>query len=237
MLAVGTHNDSRQHRLRLLLFPVAAVAVFATMYVLYSGLSTIHELDSIEAQRDTWQRPSDVIGALKIHEGSVVADLGSGAGYFTLKLSKVVGSSGNVLAVDLRKLSLSFLWIRAAFRPPHNIQIIAGDVDDPHLPAQAIDAVLIANTYHEFQNPGLMLDHVFRSLRADGRLVILDRNPSDDDSASIGYPHGTTMDSTVDALSQHGFNVTTRLAGFIDRPGEDHWWLAVGIKNSRPPRE
>src|SRR5215472_13901894 len=108
-------KSSRLHKhLRLFLFLAGAIGVFASMYVLYSAVATLRDLDVVEIQRDTWQRPSDVIAALDLQEGSVVADLGSGAGYFTLKLSPIVGPSGKVVAVDLRKLSLSFLWIRAA---------------------------------------------------------------------------------------------------------------------------
>jgi ubiquinone/menaquinone biosynthesis C-methylase UbiE len=135
-------------------------------------------LKVVESERDRWQRPSDVIEALKLKQGNAVADVGSGAGYFALKLSRAVGSSGKVLAVDIRKLPLVFLWIRAFLRSQHNIRIRVGDPDDPRLPAGIVDAVLIANTYHEFANPELMLDHISRSLRLGGRLVVLDRSDS-----------------------------------------------------------
>ena len=92
-----------------------------------------------------------------------MVDLGSGAGYFALKLSPAVGKRGQVLAVDLRRLSLFFLWTRALLRGQHNVHVIVGEEDNPRLPTGTVDAVLICNTYHEFSNPELMLNHIFRS--------------------------------------------------------------------------
>ena len=218
---------------RLILFLFVAIMIFATMYVLYSALATLQQLDVVESERDRWQRPSDILSALNLRDGSVVADVGSGAGYFALKLSPLVGLKGKVLAIDLRKLSLSFLWIRAALRKPHNIRVIAGDPDDPHLPDQALDAVLIANTYHEFRNPGFMLDHLFRSLRFEGRLVIVDRGPDTVEGASAlerSPVHATALDAAIQEMQKHGFQVLYRTDRFIDRPGDDVWWLVVAVK-------
>ena len=194
------------------------------MYVLYSAAGTLQELNRVESERDTWQRPAGILRALDVHEGNVVADLGSGAGYFTLKLSPMVGGSGKVLAVDIRKLSLTFLWIRAALRAPHNVHIIAGDPDDPRLPAQAVDAVLIANTYHEFVHPLVMLHRVSQCLRSGGRLVIVDR----DHSGAIA--HQIPIQTVEHDLRSKGFEIIRSDETFIDRPGDDRWWLLVARK-------
>jgi ubiquinone/menaquinone biosynthesis C-methylase UbiE len=220
-------NDLRSHRRRLYLFPLAAIAIFAGMYVLYSAIATLHQLDVIESERDRWQRPSDVLGALNLHDGDVVADLGSGAGYFTLKLSPIVRARGKVLAIDLRKLSLSFLWAREVLRSPHNIHIIVGEPDDPHLPVDAVDAVLIVNAYHEFNHPDRMLDHVFRSLRAGGRLVMVDRGSERATGHAIG------LDAVLEAVQMHGFQIQRRDAKFIGR-AEDVWWLVAASKPVAP---
>src|SRR5258708_1255568 len=143
------------------------------------GIRTLQTLTAVEAERDQWQRPADVIRALDLKSGSVVVDLGSGAGYFTLKLSDVAGPSGKVIAVDLRRFSLLFLHIRALLQGKHNIQIILGDPDDPHLPAGKVDSVLIANTYHELTAPQSILRHLSKALRPGGRLVVVDRSEGD----------------------------------------------------------
>jgi ubiquinone/menaquinone biosynthesis C-methylase UbiE len=101
------------------------------------------------------------------------ADVGCGIGYFSLKISPKVAEHRRVLAEDILSESLTFLWIRAFLHHQSNIRVIHGDPDDPHLPKGAVDAVLIANSYHEFTNPLAILDHTFRALRSDGRLVDL----------------------------------------------------------------
>src|ERR1700724_1763953 len=129
-----------QHRTRLVLFLLSAVVIFATMYVLYSAIDTLRQLEVVESERDQWQRPAEVLQAMDLQPGKVVVDLGSGAGYFALKLSPLVGEGGQVLAVDIRRLSLSFLWIRALLGRKRNIRVVLSDEDNPRLPLGAVDA-------------------------------------------------------------------------------------------------
>jgi ubiquinone/menaquinone biosynthesis C-methylase UbiE len=218
-------------RARLALFLACAILIFLASYTLYSFTNTLRQLDLIESQRDQWQRPSDVLRALDLRDGSTVVDLGSGAGYFTLKLSPAVGKRGRVLAVDLRRLSLFFLWTRARLLGQHNVQAIAGTADDPRLPAGAVDAVLICNTYHEFTNAPAMLDHAFRSLRPGGRVVVLDRAPHETDADRA---HAARLSFVEDQFRRQGFQIVSHDGHFIDRPGDDSWWLLIGQKPSSP---
>src|SRR5262245_20623196 len=152
--------------------------------VAFQGIRTIQRLTIVEADRDEWQRPSEVIRRLNLKKGSVVVDFGSGAGYFALKLSDAVGDRGKVVAVDIRSFSLLFLRIRALLQHKDNIRIIVGDPDDPHLGGAIVDAVLISNTYHELKNPQPILRHLSTALRPGGRLVIIDPGPHLADSSS-----------------------------------------------------
>ncbi|HVW11726.1 MAG TPA: methyltransferase domain-containing protein [Bryobacteraceae bacterium] len=212
-------------RRRVWIFLLCAFAVFGGMYVLYSGLDTLRTLDAVEMERDEWQRPGDVLRALDVRQGYAVVDLGSGAGYFTLKISPLVGSNGQVLAVDLRRLSLSFLWIRSMFRSPRNIHLMVGSEDDPHIAPGRADAVLIANTYHEFLKPGIMIEHVFGALRSGGRLVIVDRGPG---IAADG--HEIPMEAVADEIRHEGFQIVDCEDPFIRPPGDDPWWLLTARK-------
>ncbi len=144
-------RSNRKTLFRLALFLASAILILLGLNTLYSFTNTLHQLDVIEAERDHWQRPLDVIRALDLQEGNTVVDLGSGAGYFALRLSPEVGKRGQILAVDLRKLSLFFLWTRALLAGQHNVHVIVAEEDNPRLPAGSVDAVLICNTYHEFQ--------------------------------------------------------------------------------------
>jgi ubiquinone/menaquinone biosynthesis C-methylase UbiE len=222
-------NDIAHRRplFRLALFLVCAILIFLALNTLYSFTSTLNRLDAVESERDRWQRPLNVLRALDLRPGNTVVDLGSGAGYFALKLSPVVGKQGQVLAVDLRRLSLFFLWTRALLRGQHNVQVIVGEGDAPRLPTDSVDAVLICNTYHEFDNPGLILNSVYRSLRSGGRLVVVDRA-----SRTAGAPHTHEVPLTVVAgqLRSAGFEIVSQDDSFIDRPRDDLWWLVTARK-------
>jgi predicted methyltransferase len=212
---------------RLALFLVCAVLIFLALNTLYSFTSTLNRLEAVESERDQWQRPLDVLRALDLRPGNTVVDLGSGAGYFALKLSPAVGKQGQVLAVDLRRLSLFFLWTRALLRGQHNVQVIVGEEDAPRLRTDTVDAALICNTYHEFSHPELIVDSVYRSLRPGGRLVVVDRA-----SRTAESPHTHEVPLTVVAgqLRSEGFEIVSRDDSFIDRQGDDLWWLVTARK-------
>jgi ubiquinone/menaquinone biosynthesis C-methylase UbiE len=216
------------------LFLFSAILILFTFSTLSSISNTLNRLNVVEAERDRWQRPSDVLRSLSVSEGSVVVDLGSGAGYFTVRLAPVVGRRGEVIAVDLRRPSVFFLRIRALLRNQHNISIIVGTPDDPHLPAGRIDAVLISNTYHEFTNPRLMLDHTWRALRFGGRLVVIDRSQTSRHSGEDqSYRHELPPEVVVNQLHLKGFEILERQDRFIDRPTGELWWLIVAKKSRR----
>jgi hypothetical protein len=91
MTPVPDSRIHRAYRVRVALFLLGTVLLVILLTYLYQGSQTLQELNRIESERDHWQRPSEVIQALNLREGSVVVDFGSGVGYFALKLSPVVG--------------------------------------------------------------------------------------------------------------------------------------------------
>ena len=218
------------YRVKLLLFFVGALAVLFLANVGYSALNTFSRLNAVEAERDQWQRSSDVIQALDLKPGNVVVDLGCGSGYFTLKLSPPVGRDGRVIAEDIRRLPLIFLWFRAVSRREHNVRILLGAPGDPHLPGQ-VNAVLISNTYHEFTDAHSILNDVYQALVSAGRLVVIDREPktsNDDDSNS---EHEISSDQVESDLRKANFQIISRQDNFIaqDSYGET-WWRIVAYK-------
>jgi ubiquinone/menaquinone biosynthesis C-methylase UbiE len=155
-------------------------------------------------------------------------DFGSGAGYFALKMARRVDPGGRVLAVDLRRQSLAFLWIRATLDGLSSVHVIRGAADDPRLPAGSIDAVLIANTLHELTAPEPILAALSRSMRSGGRLVVVDHAARGDESghsAASGH-HDLTAAEAERAITKHGFRVVGRQDRLIDRQDDNHvWWL------------
>ncbi len=212
--------------LKLTLWLVAGVVVLVSLNVAGQGMNTLDRLTFVEKERDSWQRAPVIIGQLNLPPGGRVIDLGSGAGYFALKLSRAVGSAGTVQAVDILRLPLAFLWIRAARQGAHNLHVVLGDADDPHV-SGPVDAVLVANTYHELSRPAVVLAHLRRALIPGGRLVIADRGPQ-----STNHEHSIDPALAEAELRRDGFEILCRENHFLDQPGEGPWWLIVARRPS-----
>ena len=220
------------YRLKLLLFVLCALAIFFLFNTSYSALNTISRLDQLEAERDQWQRPTEVLHALDIKPGDVLVDLGCGSGYFALRLSPQAGKNGRVLAEDIRRLPLVFLWLRTILKNERNITAIHGDVTDPHLPPERVNEVLIANTYHELTDSQAILAHVRESLMPSGRLVVVDRTPKPSGiGASSLAEHEISAEQVAKELRRAQFEIVTLQDNFIDKdPDNESWWLIVARK-------
>lgn len=222
------------YRVKLVLFSLCAITILFLVDTAYQGLNTLSRLKLVEAERDQWQQPSDVIRALDLRPGTVVVDLGCGSGYFAVKLSALVGQSGSVLAEDIRKLPLVFLWLRTFQGGQRNIKIALGEPDDPHLPIQGANAILIANTYHEFTNSQAILRHVAGSLVSGGRLVVVDREPraaGQESTGTAAAQHEISSQQVEGELLHAGFEIVSRDDRFIESdPSNEQWWLIAARK-------
>jgi len=112
--------------------------------------------------------------ALGIQPGTAVADVGSGDGYFSFHLARRVGAEGRVYAVDIDEGALRKLHKQAEKEKLSQIETIVGAKDDPRLPAESVDVVLVVNAYHEMRDYDAMLAGFFRALRPGGRLGIIE---------------------------------------------------------------
>jgi len=224
----------RRYRARIAVFLGAVVLALLATGTIARTINTLRALDVVEADRDRWQRPDDVVRALGLREGYVAADLGSGAGYFALKLGTAVGTPGRVLAVDIRRVPLVFLRIRALFSGRHNLTAVLGDLGDPHLPARALDAVLVADTYHELTDRAAVLEHVFRALRPGGRLVVVDPTPGagTEDGAETATHRYERPAAAETELRRAGFAILDRDDRFIDS-SRHRWWMIVARRAPR----
>ncbi len=98
--AVPDDQIQRAYRIRVALFFVLVVTMVVALFLVYQLTETLYQLHLAEGERDRWQRPDDVIESLKLKDGYVVADVGCGVGYFSLKLAPKVAEHGSVLAED-----------------------------------------------------------------------------------------------------------------------------------------
>jgi tRNA A58 N-methylase Trm61 len=131
------------------------------------------------SQRDTEEHPAQVLDALELHRGEVVVDLGAGSGYFTFRLAQEVGESGKVLAVDVQDEMLQALRQRTAALQLTNVEVIKGTETNPHLPAGAVDLVLLVDVYHELAYPYEVMEAVRDSLKPKGRVVFVEYRKED----------------------------------------------------------
>jgi ubiquinone/menaquinone biosynthesis C-methylase UbiE len=123
--------------------------------------------------RDAWQRPDEVMDALRIGDGSRVADLGAGSGWFTVRLARRVGPNGVVYAEDIQRQMIDAISRRVARENLANVTTVLGEANDPKLPTP-VDAVLIVEAYHEMDQPVVLLKNVARYLRPGGRIGIVE---------------------------------------------------------------
>jgi len=241
-MSVPDSRVQRAYRVRLSLLLLAVGLLLVVWVVGSQAIQTLKALDVIERERDRWQQAGQVVESLNLKDGSIVADIGSGAGYFTLKLGPIVGDKGRVIAEDILREPLAFLWIRALLRHQRNIRVIHGEPDNPHLPEGSLDAVLVANTYHEFTHPRAILNRALHALHPGGRLVIVDRGPlpREEQSREAEAEHHERDPSEVEIeLRETGFALITRNDRLIgraaperlgDRPDNHIWWLIVARK-------
>jgi len=141
--------------------------------------------------RDAWQRPDRIMDALQIGEGSVVADLGAGGGWFTVRLARQVGPNGRVYAEDIQPEMIQAMDRRIIRENLRNVKTQLGTPDDPKLPEAAIDVVLIVDTYHEIERPVTLLRNLTKSLKPGGVIAIVNFKKD-------GGGPGPGMDERVD---------------------------------------
>jgi ubiquinone/menaquinone biosynthesis C-methylase UbiE len=131
--------------------------------------------------REAWQKPDQVMDALHVAEGTTVADIGAGGGWFTMRLARRVGPNGKVYAVDVQRLMIEAISRRIEREGLSNIVTpVLGEYDDPKLPANArADAVLIVDALPEMEDPVLLLKNVARTLKPQGRIGIINYREGD----------------------------------------------------------
>jgi predicted methyltransferase len=179
----------------------------------YTGDLSVFE----DPERDKKLQVNRVMDLLEIHTGSAVADIGAGSGWFTVRAARRVGSSGRVYAVDINPSYLGHIRDRAQREKLLNIHTILGKSDDPLLPPNSLDAVLLMKTYHEVAQPIVLLRHVHAAMRPGARLGIIDRNGKGDN-------HGVNRDVVIDEVKRAGFALAADY-DFVKPDGVDYFLI------------
>lgn len=125
--------------------------------------------------RDEWQKPRLVIELLGLRPGNRVADLGAGTGYFTRQLAMAVGSRGRVYAVEIEPTLIEHIERRKDMETlREQLVTVLATPDNPKLPEGELDVVLVVNTWHHISDRTRYIERLKRSLKPDGRIVIID---------------------------------------------------------------
>jgi predicted methyltransferase len=127
-----------------------------------------------EAARDAVDEPGQVVRFLDIKTGMSIADIGAGSGYYTVRLSPVVGAGGRIIAQDVQSDYLQGLSKRVHDLALGNVTIGLGEPHDPRLPAQSIDVAILVHMYHEIAQPYALLYNLIPALKPGGRVGIVD---------------------------------------------------------------
>ncbi len=202
------------------------------------ALATLLGCTTASAQtsgRDAWQRVPDVISALALEPGSRVADIGAGSGYFVPHLAEAVGPGGRVFAVEINEWALGQLQSLIEDEGLGNVEVVRGEVDDPHLPAGSLSAALMVDAYHEMTEHRAMLDGTYAALEPGGRLVILDLAPYDASTPRDHQMegHGIGMDLVARDLEEAGFEVLEQQPEFTESGRGRRQWMLVGRRPER----
>jgi ubiquinone/menaquinone biosynthesis C-methylase UbiE len=129
-----------------------------------------HVLD--DPGRDAWQKPHEVIQALNPGPDAVIADIGSGTGYFAVRLANMV-PKGRVYGVDVEPDMVNYLAERAKREKRGNLIAVAGSAGDPRLP-EKVDLVLLVDVYHHIENRQRYFRNLHASLKPGGRIAVID---------------------------------------------------------------
>lgn len=184
----------------------------------YTGDLSIFE----DPKREKNLQINRVMDILGIKEGSNVADIGAGSGWFTVRAARRTGEKGTVYAVEINKDYLKYIDGRAKRENLSNIRTVLGTEDDPKLPALSVDAVLILKTYHEIAQPVLVLSRARQAMRPNALLGIIDRNGD-------GTDHGIKRELVIKEAERAGFKLDGEY-DFVKPDGMDYF-LVFRAKN------
>ena len=134
----------------------------------------VNDSFSTEDARDRVGEAEEVMRLAEIRPGMSVADIGAGEGYYTVRLSPLVGRRGRVLAEDIVPETRDRLAQRVQREGLDNVAVKLGQPSDPMLPKASFDRILLVHMYHEVTEPYEFLWNLREGLKPDGLVVVVD---------------------------------------------------------------
>jgi cyclopropane fatty-acyl-phospholipid synthase-like methyltransferase len=144
-----------------------------------------------------------VMDTLHLRPGKVIADIGAGGGWFSVRAARRVAPGGKVLAEDINPKAMDYIRDRAAKEHLNDIETVLGTPDDPRLAPDSLDAALMLRVYHEIAHPPVLLGHLYAAMRPGGLFGIIDH-------AGRGDDHGINDDVVRAEVERSGFRFLRR---------------------------
>ena len=178
-----------------------------------------------EARLNRLQPPDQVMDAIGVKAGMVVAEIGAGQGRYVVQLAVRVGENGKVYAEDIDAAALQYLERRCEREGLKNVETILGDVADPKLPKGELDLIFIISAYHHFDDPVALLKNARPALKPDGILAIGEWVSLDGSS-----PESTTPEQMEAQMKAAGY-VLDRIETFLEKNDMYIYVFQVGPNN------
>ncbi len=183
----------------------------------------VSERFSTEDARDRVGEADDVMRMAGLKPGMSVADIGAGEGYYTVRLARMVGAHGRVLAEDIVADVRDRLAQRVQREHLDSVSVKLGTADDPKLPAASFDRVFLVHMYHEVTSPYAFLWHLREGLKPDGEVIVVD---ADRPTRRHGTPPGR--------LSCEFASLGLKMVRQQPIQGADAYFAAFKIDTPRP---
>jgi ubiquinone/menaquinone biosynthesis C-methylase UbiE len=160
-----------------------------------------------DPKRDAYQKPHEVVHALALKEGEMVADIGAGSGYFTFHLARHVGEKGRIYAVDVSPDMILHINRRIRDAKANNIVSVLAEPDDPLLPEQSVNRFFICDVWHHVKNQTKYLSLMKKMLKPGGEIVMIDFHKAD---IPVGPPPQMKIarENLLKQMESNGFRLT-----------------------------
>ncbi len=159
-----------------------------------------------QPEREAWQKPEQILDALKLPNNALVADIGAGTGYFSVRIAKRV-PEGKVFAADLESDMVSYLAERAKRENLNNIIPVQASAESANLP-EPVDVALFVDAYHHIGNRVDYFTKLNNSLKANGRLVLVDFRMDASDADAPPKEHRVSIEKVTEELKAAGYKLT-----------------------------
>jgi ubiquinone/menaquinone biosynthesis C-methylase UbiE len=183
-------------------------------------------------EREKEEAPKKLLKALDLKPGMSIADIGAGSGYYTFRMSEIVGEKGKVFAVDIQPEMLAIMKRKAGTLRANNIDFVLNTTTDAKLPPKSVELILMVDVYHEFSHPWEMVRSMIPALKEKGRIVFVEFR-AEDPKVPIKEVHKMTEAQVKKEMSVHPL---THVATLDPLPWQHIVVFEKKVESPEPPK-